>query len=135
MLPFTATQTVPDDRRVTIELPDVQPGTLVTVLVIPAGAPVTSVDERSARRKANGWLLDHVGNLVMARDPRLLSDGRRSFWRMAAYVSHVHRQPFGPIGFIDVDAATGEVISSMEVAQELRRYGERLERHPLGAGV
>lgn len=134
MLPFTTTQAVSDDRRVTVELPDVQPGTLVTVLVIPSSAPLTTIDEKTARRKANGWLLDHVGNLVMAKDPRLYSDGKRTFWRVAAYVTHVNRQPFGPIGFVEIDSVTGEVFSSNEVAQELRLNGERLERLSFASG-
>ncbi len=38
-----------------MELPDIEPGTLVTVLVVPANVPVSDVDANTARRKANGW--------------------------------------------------------------------------------
>ncbi len=134
MLPVVATKSVPDNRQLTMELPDIEPGTLVTVLVIPANVAVPAVDANTARRKANGWLSDHVGHLVLGKEPRLLSDGNRSWWRVAAYVTHVHRGPFGPIGFVDVDANNGRILSDDKVARELQRHGSRLERHLLAAG-
>ena len=134
MLPFVATKTVPDNHRVVVELPDVEPGTLVTVLVILDSMAIPTVDANIARRKANGWLADRVGHLVMGKDPRMLSDGKRTWWRVAAYVTNVYREPFGPIGFVDVDATSGEVLSGDELAQELEQYGAHLERHPLAAG-
>jgi hypothetical protein len=134
MLPFVATKTVPNNRRVEVELPDVEPGTPVTVLIVPANVTIPVVDAAAARRKANGWLTDRVGHLVMGKDPRMLSDGKRTWWRVAAYVTNVHREPFGPIGFVDVDAASGKVLSDDNTAQELQQYGARLERHPLAAG-
>ena len=134
MLPFVATKTVPDNRRVEVELQGIEPGTLVTVLVIPASIAIPTVDASTARRKANGWLTDHVGHLVMGKDQRMLSDGKRTWWRVAAYVTNVYREPFGPIGFVDVDATSGEVLSDDNVARELQQYGAHLERHPLAAG-
>ena len=134
MLPFVATKTVPDNRRVVVELPGIEPGTPVTVLVVPANVAIPAVDTRSARRKANGWLADRVGHLVLGKDPRLLSDGKRTWWRVAAYVTNVYREPFGPIGFVEVDATSGEVLSGDDVARKLQQYGARLEPHPLAAG-
>ena len=134
MLPFVEMKTVPDNGRVEVELPGVEPGTLVTVLIVPANVPVPVVDANMARRKANGWLADRVGHLVLGKDPRMLSDGRRAWWRVAAYVTNVHREPFGPIGFVDVDATSGEVLSGDDVVQELQQRGAHLERHPLAAG-
>jgi len=134
MLPFVATKTVPHDRRVVVELPEIEPGTPITVLVVPASVTIPAVDASTARRKANGWLADRVGHLVVGRDPRMLSDGKRTWWRVAAYVTNVYREPFGPIGFVDVDASSGEVLSGDDIAQELQQYGARLERHPLAAG-
>jgi len=111
-----------------------EPGTPVTVLVVPANVAVPMVDAAAARRKANGWLTDHVGHLVMGKDPRLLSDGQRILWRVAAYVTNVYREPFGPVGFVDIDANTGQVLSGPGIAQEILHYGAHLERHPLAAG-
>lgn len=134
MLPYVETKAVLHDGRVEVELPGIEPGTLVTVLVVPANVPIPTVDAATARRKANGWLVDRVGHLVMGKNPRMLSDGKRTWWRVTAYVTNVYCEPFGPIGFVDVDAISGEVLSGDGVAQELLQHGARLERHPLAAG-
>ena len=65
MLPLVATKTVSSDHRVEMELPGLEPGALVTVLVVPAAVAGVVVDANAARRKANGWLTDHVGHVVM----------------------------------------------------------------------
>jgi hypothetical protein len=134
MLPIVATTTVQNDRRVVMELPDIEPGTLVTVLVVPADMTAPLVDANSARRRANGWLIDNVGNLLMGKNPRLLSDGQRSWWQVAVYVTNVYREPFGPVGFVEVDAASGEILSDEQTVEELQINGAHLERHPLASG-
>jgi hypothetical protein len=134
MLPVVATKAVPRNRQLVMELPDIEPGTLVTVLVVPANVALPAVDAGTARRNVNNWLSDHVGHLVLGKEPRLLSDGSRTWWRVAAYVTNVHREPFGPIGFVDVDANSGQVLSDDKVAQELQHHGSHLERHPLATG-
>ena len=91
------------------------------------------IDANTARRRANGWLADRVGHLVLGKDPRMLLDGKRALWRVTAYVTNVYREPFGPIGFVDVDAASGEVLSGDDVAQELQQRGAHLERRLLAA--
>jgi len=55
-----ATRAVPGNRQLVMELPDIEPGTLVTVLVVPANVAVPVVDANTARRKANGWLSDQM---------------------------------------------------------------------------
>lgn len=79
MLPVVATKAVPGNRQLVMELSDIEPGTLVTILVVPANVTVPDVDANTACRKANGWLSDHVGYLVLAKEPRLVSDGNRSW--------------------------------------------------------
>lgn len=134
MLPVVATKAVLGNRQVVMELPDIEPGTLVTVLVVPANVAIPTVDANTARRKANVWLTDHVGHLVLGKEPRLLSDGNQSWWRVSAYVTNVYREPFGPIGFVDVDAGSGLVLSDDKDAQELQDRGSHLIRPPLSAG-
>jgi hypothetical protein len=98
-------------------------GARVIVTVLP------TVDEHRARRKANGWLGEHVGNMVMAWQPALaLLPGHRQIWRFGAFVGSLSSEPFGPIGFVDVDAETGQVLTNEEEAEQIARRGERLER-------
>lgn len=69
------------------------------------------IDPEAARREANVWLLDYVGNLLAAATPELLL-GERLLWRFDVILGvpdlvqpgHAHTQR---VGQIVVDAATG----------------------------
>jgi len=100
-------------------------GARVLVVVL----PYTGSDY--ARRKANRWLAEYVGDMVMADQPLLTQSEDRPIWRFGAYVTSLHHEPFGPVGYVDVDAETGTVLASEDVAQEIATYGERFERSPL----
>ena len=102
-------------------------GARVIVTVLPA------VDEHHARRKANGWLGENVGDKVIAANGRLERASGRQAWRFDAMVTFVSRDPFGPIGYVDVDAETGTVLTDIAVAEEMAQHGERLECAPLPA--
>lgn len=103
------------------ERPPLPEGSLVYV-VVPA-----MVDERTARRKANRWLAEWVGDMVMAdRAERVqLPDGRLT-WRFGAFITSLSHDPIGPIGHVDVGATSGTVMASEQVAQEMIARGERL---------
>jgi hypothetical protein len=103
-------------------------GTRVLVVVLPL------TDERYARRKANRWLAEYVGDMVMADQPLLTRAGERQVWRFGAYVTSLHRDPFGPVGYVDVDAETGAVLADETAAEEIAQRGERLESTPLLSG-
>ena len=102
--------------------------------VMPEGARVyvtivPGLDERAARRKANGWLGEHVGNMVMARQPAMVSRSRgRPVWRLGAFVGSLSSEPFGPIGYVEVDAESGEILTDVAEAERMADRGERLER-------
>jgi len=91
------------------------------------------VDVGAARRKANRWLIENVGNMVMADQASLVRAGERALWRFDAFVTAHSHAPWGPIGQVDVDAATGEVLADARRAEEMIRRGERVERAPLPA--
>ena len=99
-------------------------GTRVYVTIVPA------LDERAARRKANGWLGENVGNLVMAGDGQLTHarEADRQVWRFGAFTSSVHTEPFGPIGYVEVDAETGAVLMTPAEAEQMIERGVRQER-------
>jgi len=93
----------------------------------------TALDERSARRKANRWLVENVGNLVMAAHPTLLLRSGHILWRFDALVTAPNRKPRGPIGQIDIDATSGITLSTSTSAEEMIRRGESLESAVLSA--
>ena len=84
-----------------IDLPE---GSEVYVVVRPR------LDLRQAQKKANGWLVDNIGNMVMAGDGMLLQQGDDWLWRFSAYVTALTHEPYGPIGQIDVNANTGAIL-------------------------
>lgn len=98
---------------------------------LPEGSQVTvigptALDERNARRKANRWLVENVGNLVMAAQPTLLLRSGRILWRFDALVTAPNREPRGPIGHIDIDATTGSVLCTSTIAEEMTYFGESM---------
>jgi len=86
-----------------------------------------AVDEGTARHKANRWLVERVGNMVMADQPRLVRSEDRAVWRCDAFVTSLSHPPRGPIGYIDVDATTGEVLTTERAVEEMRRHGVSLQ--------
>lgn len=103
-------------------LPD---GARVLVTILPA------IDERRARQVANRWLAEHVGDMLMADQAVLEQRGNRLVWRLGAYVTALSHEPFGPVGYVDLDAGTGQILADENVAEEIAQRGERLERAPL----
>jgi hypothetical protein len=96
-------------------------GSRVLVVVLPF------TDEHFARRKANRWLAEYVGDMVMADQPMLTQVNDRQVWRFGAYVTSLHREPFGPVGYVDIDAETGAILADETIAGEIAQRGEHLE--------
>jgi hypothetical protein len=71
-----------------------------------------------ARKRANGWLVDNVGNLLLAETPELLA-GEKMVWRIQVVLSYPTRGRVGTIGTIDLDAVTGEVLANDAVIERL----------------
>ena len=108
---------------------------LAESITLPEGSQVYVVvpavmDEHVARHKANRWLIENVGNMVMADRAALAQSAGRSIWRFGAFVTALSHEPFGPIGNIKVDAVSGEVLANAHTAKEMIRRGEHFEHSP-----
>lgn len=88
----------------------------------------TTIDERTAKRKANGWLLTNVGNLLMADDAKLINLEGQLLWHFRAYVTSSAHPPVGPIGNIFLNAMTGEVLNPEKTTQNLYEHSKHVER-------
>jgi len=84
------------------------------------------VDAHTARRKANRWLVGQVGNMVMADRPSLTQAEGQPIWRFGAFVTSLSYAPRGPIGHVDVDATTGDVLTNDVAVEEMKRRGASL---------
>lgn len=76
------------------------------------------VAPEAARRRANVWLLEHVGNLLRAETPELIL-GERLIWRSDVVLTNPQVGVVGRIGRIELDAATGEVLDEDAAAADL----------------
>jgi hypothetical protein len=109
--------------RIELDMPiDLPEGSEVYVVVKP------QLDLRQAQKKANGWLVDNVGNMVMADEGMLLQSGDAWLWRFSAYVTALSHEPFGPIGQVDVDANTGAIVIDERTRQKMIQRGAKLTR-------
>ena len=92
--------------------------------------PLVRLDEREARRRADRWLEDHVGNVVAAKNSSLMQLDNRDIWRFEAFVTGPHIEPVGPIGQVEVDTLTGQILTTSEMAEEMIARGATLTPIP-----
>jgi hypothetical protein len=105
---------------------DLPEGSAVYIVIQP------KLDERTARKKATGWLVDHVGNLLMAADGVLVQQDERWIWRFNAYLTSLTHEPRGPIGQVEVDADTGHVLNAPTTIASMYERGQHFI-HPAPA--
>ncbi|MCB9430655.1 MAG: hypothetical protein H6668_01610 [Ardenticatenaceae bacterium] len=103
------------------------------VYVVVPKEPGDLIDATLARRKANRWLLEYVGNLTMADDVQLVQYHQRAVWQFGIFLTRRGHQPIGPIGNVAVDAETGLVLVSQEKIEEIISRGEAVARAAFSA--
>lgn len=94
----------------TIELPD---GAEVYVVA------AASIAEPTAKRIANRWLVGEVGNLLMADHGTLIRFGAGWVWQFEVFSTAAGRKPWGPLGVLKIDAASGEILDREQIKTDL----------------
>ena len=84
------------------------------------------LNEREAMGKANVWLAHHVGDAVGAIKGELIETDQLTVWRFEAFITGSTNEPLGPLGQIDVDAATGQILSTSQTAEVMIQRGRQL---------
>ena len=72
-----------------------------------------------ARRHANRWLLENVGNLLRAESPELIVSDRLT-WRVEVALTSPTKGRVGWVGRLFLDATTGQVLADETSIQEMR---------------
>ncbi len=72
----------------------------------------------AARRQANVWLLENVGNLLRTEPPELVL-GERLIWRVNVTLTSPTQGQVSHVGQLKIDAATGDVLADEALAQEI----------------
>lgn len=86
------------------------------------------VTGHAAKRRANAWLINDVGNMLMANAGELAQADARWVWRFGVYMTGSSHEPWGPIGSIDVDAVTGEILHAERTKTALYDRGRAYPR-------
>ncbi len=89
--------------------------------------PRTSPDE--ARAAVTDFLLDHVGNQLVAGQPHLMVSAVRATWIVSVQLSYVHSGALGGVGVMAVDEETGRVIAWTPIRQMKAASRELREAH------
>jgi hypothetical protein len=76
------------------------------------------VDAETARRKATGWLVSEVGNLLMGDAPALVI-GERAVWRVPVLLTSPSQGIIGTVGSVDVDAQSGQVLGDETLGKRI----------------
>jgi hypothetical protein len=105
----------------------------VSPLDLPDGSEVyvvvpENISARVAKRKANGWLVGYVGNMLMAGDGTLVRGEQEWVWRLDVYITSLSHEPWGPIGTVDVDATSGAIIDAERTKALLYERGRAYPR-------
>ena len=79
---------------------------------------LVEIEAATARRKATAWLVSEVGNLIGGGTPSL-HIARRTVWRVPALLTSPSKGLRGQVGFVDVDAESGETLVSDELRNEI----------------
>ncbi len=76
------------------------------------------VDAETAQRKATGWLVSEVGNLLIGDTPALVI-ADRAVWRVPVLLTSPSRGVIGTVGSVDVDAQTGEILADETLGRRI----------------
>lgn len=104
-------------------------------LALPEGSQVRVtlspvLSEREAQGKANIWLAQQVGDAVGVMNGTLVQADDRDLWRFEAFITGVNFDPIGPIGQIEVDADTGQILNTPQTVEAMIERGRRLAPVP-----
>ncbi len=64
-----------------------------------------------AQSAATGFLLDHVGNQLIAGQPHLMISPTRATWIVPIHLAYLYTGPIGSVGVVAIDEETGLVVA------------------------
>ena len=88
------------------------------------------ISAEEAQASAIDFLLDHVGNQLVAGEPHLMISAWRAVWIVSVHLAYIHTGPLGSVGVVAVDDETGQVVAWTPIEQmkaasrRLREAGE-----------
>lgn len=88
-----------------------------------------NVTSFSARQKVTGFVADEISTQMHGGTPVLVM-GERIYWRVPVILSVPPIGDHGPVGEIDVDVETGQIIVTPSLIEDIIRRAEHLAANP-----
>ncbi len=85
-----------------------------------------NVTAGDARRRVNRQVTPDLGTGLIAQEPELVIDGDSIVWRVPIVLSLPDLGDLGQVGAIDVDAETGDVLSTLAAQERIIHHARRL---------
>ena len=82
-----------------------------------------NISPQAAQRQVTGWVVSEVGNMLMGGKPRLIVS-QPTVWRVPIILSSSDQGFLGEIATVDVDAATGQLLLTINSAQEVLAHAQ-----------
>ena len=94
----------------------------VRLQIVPPRVCVTAA---AARRKVNRFVLDNVSYLMGGEQP-VLAETDRLVWRVPVVLTYPTQGVVGSVGFVDVDAESGELLLTPKTVEDIKRNARTL---------
>ncbi len=99
---------------------------LVKVQILP---PKVQITGQTAQRKVSRFILDELSYLMGGEQPSLIQVEAQLYWRVPVVITYPTHGKLGIVGYIDVDAETGELLPPPGGLDELKRSAQTLATH------
>ena len=84
---------------------------------------------QTAQAAATEFLLDHVGNQLLAGQPHFMLSFLQAVWIVPVELAYLHSGSIGTVGVVAVDAETAQVIAWTPISQMKAASRSLREQH------
>ena len=75
------------------------------------------VSADQAREVVTEFLLDNLGNLLLAGEPHVMISAVRAMWIVPVQLAYIHTGVLGTVGVVAVDEEMGQVVAWTPIAE------------------
>jgi hypothetical protein len=99
-----------------------------TIIAHP-GEPIVNIDASAARQKVNRYVGGEISLMMRGVEPALVYSKERLLWRVPIEFASPMRGRIGLLGALDVDARTGNLLISINFAEEIEANARAILKH------
>jgi len=95
-------------------------------LIAQPGEPIVNITPFTARQKVSGYVGYNISHMMGGDEPSLVFSKGRLIWRVPIIFTRPHEGILGIVGQIDVDARTGRLIVTPDLAKQVQANAEQI---------